>query len=247
MSTVLVTGGSGTLGKHLVGLLRRRGHDLRVLSRRPDAGTHQGDLRTGEGLAEAAEGAELILHAASDTRRAGRSDLAQTRQLLAAATKARLLLYVSIVGIDAIPFTYYKAKLACEREISSSPVPHTILRTTQFHERLAWLMTKVERLPVAPLPLEWRFQSVAAAEVAARAVELLEGKPLGRASDFGGPEVVTVRELVGTWRQRRGRPRRVTNLRVPGRVSRGLREGRNTCPDHADGMQRWADFVSAWG
>jgi uncharacterized protein YbjT (DUF2867 family) len=243
VSVVLVTGGSGTLGSHVVSSLRRRAHDVRVLSRRPGAGTHRGDLTTGEGVADAADGAELVLHAASDTRRRGRSDLEQTRQLLRAAGDAQHLLYVSMVGIDAIPFGYYRRKLACEQEIAASGVPHTILRTTQFHELLAWSLARVERLPVTPLPLEWRFQSVAAPEAAARAAELVDRDPVGRAPDFAGPEVLTVREIVAEWRRRRGRPRRVLNLRVPGKVSRGFREGRNTRPDQADGELTWSEFV----
>ena len=245
MSVVLVTGGSGTLGSHLVAALRERDQDVRVLSRRPGAGTHRGDLTAGEGVAEAAAGAELVLHAASDTRRRGKADLEQTRRLLAAAPDARHLLYVSIVGIDAIPFGYYRRKLACEREIAASSVPHTILRATQFHELLAWALQSVGRLPVVPLPLEWRFQSVAAVEAAARAVELLDGEPLGRAPDFGGPEVLTAREILAAWRARHARPSRVVNLRLPGKVNRGFREGRNTCPDHRDGRQTWAEFVRA--
>jgi uncharacterized protein YbjT (DUF2867 family) len=246
LSLVLVTGGSGTLGRHLVAALRGRDHDVRVLSRRPGAGTHRGDLTTGEGLAEAAAGAELILHAASDTRQGrGKADLEQTRRLLASAAEARHLLYVSIVGVDAIPFGYYRRKLACEREIAASSIPHTIFRATQFHELLAWALWSVRRLPVVPLPLAWPFQSVGVAEAAGRTVELLEGEPLGRAPDFGGPEVLTVREIVAAWRERHGRPRRTVNLRLPGRVSRGFREGGHTCPDHRDGRQTWAEFVRA--
>src|SRR4051794_6980079 len=133
MSVVLVTGGTGVLGRHVVSLARERGHDVRVLSRRPGAGTHVGDLATGAGVAEAARGAELVVHAASDTRRLGRSDLEQTRRLLAAARDARHLLFISIVGIDAIPYAYYRRKLACERAVAASGVPHTTLRATQFH------------------------------------------------------------------------------------------------------------------
>jgi uncharacterized protein YbjT (DUF2867 family) len=245
LSVVLVTGGSGTLGSHLVAGLRDRGHDVRVLSRRAGKGTHQGDLSTGEGVAEAASGAELIVHAATDTRRQGKADLEQTRRLLSAATDARHLLYVSIVGIDSIPFGYYRRKLACEREIAASAVPHTVLRATQFHEFLAYWLKLGGWLPVVPLPLEWRFQSVAASEVAARAVELLDGEPAGRAADFGGPEVLTVREMLRTWRDRRSRPRRVVNLRLPGKVYRGVRDGLLTCPDHRDGRQTWTEFVGA--
>ena len=243
MNTVLVTGGTGVLGTPLVAGLRERGHDVRVLSRRPGAGTHRADLATGEGVSEAAAGAELVLHAASDTRRRGRADLDQTRRLMAAAQDARHLLYVSIVGIDAIPLGYYRRKLACEREIAAGPVAHTILRATQFHELLAMALRAAGRLPLAPLPTEWRFQSVAAAEVADRAAELLDGEPTGRAPDFGGPEVLTVREIVDVWRERHSRPRRVVNLRLPGKVYRGFSEGRNTCPHHRDGRQTWSEFV----
>ena len=109
LSVVLVTGGTGTLGRHAVRLLQERGHEVRSLSRR--GGTHRGDLSTGAGVPEALAGAELVLHAASDARRRfGRADPALTRNLLAAARGAgvRHLLYVSIVGIDRIPYPYYK-------------------------------------------------------------------------------------------------------------------------------------------
>jgi uncharacterized protein YbjT (DUF2867 family) len=243
VSVVLVTGGTGVLGRKLVPLLRERGHEVRVLSRRAGAGTHVGNLYTGERVAEAARDAELVLHAASDTRRQGRSDLEQTQRLLEASIGARHLLYVSIVGIDRIPYGYYRRKLACEAAIAATDIPHTIFRATQFHELLAGGLAAAGRLPLAPLPLDWRFQSVAAAEVAARVAELTDGEPLGRAPDFGGPEVLTGRAIVDVWRERHGRPPRVVPLRVPGRFSRGLREGRNTCPEHADGRQRWAEFV----
>jgi uncharacterized protein YbjT (DUF2867 family) len=245
MTVVLLTGGTGVLGKALHSALRDRGYDVRVLSRRAGAGTHVGDLVTGAGVAEAAAGAELVVHAASDTRRMGGSDLEQTRRLLAAARDARHLLYPSIVGVDAIPYRYYRRKLACEREIAAAAVPHTILRATQFHELLEHVLRTVERLPVAPVPLRWRFQSVASAEVASRAVELLGSAALGRVPDFGGPEVLSGREVVETWRTPRRRPRVVVGVRWPGRVYRGFAGGLNTCPDHTDGRQTWADFVDA--
>ena len=242
MSIVLVTGGTGTFGQALVPVLASRGHEVRVLSRRPGAGTHTGDLTSGEGLAEAAAGAELVVHAATD-RRLGRSDPLQTRNLLAAASGCRHLLYVSIVGVDAIPFGYYKAKLGCEELIAGSPVPATILRATQFHQLIAMILRAAGGWPVTPLPLDLVFQSVAAAEVAQRAAELLDGPPLGRAPDFGGPEVLTGWQLAAAWRARHGQPRKVLNVRLPGRAYRAFAEGLHTCPDHADGRQTWAEFV----
>ena len=248
MATVLVTGGSGTLGTHVTDILRGRGHEVRVLSRRPGAGTHQGDLATGEGVRAAADGAELVVHAASDTRRMGRNDLAQTRTLLdALGPSTAHLLYVSIVGIDRIPYAYYRRKLDCEAAVDASGVPSTILRATQFHELIALVLSTVERWPLAPVPAGFRFQTIAAAEVAARVAALVEGAPAGRADDIGGPEVTDISAMVVRWRAVRGRPRRTLSVPVLGRVGAAFRAGHNTCPDHADGSQTWAAFVEARG
>jgi uncharacterized protein YbjT (DUF2867 family) len=244
MSIVLVTGGTGTLGRHLVPLLAARGHQVRVLSRREGAGTHRGDLITGVGLAEAADGAELAVHLASD-RRLGRTDTRQTSNLVAALGSCTHLVYVSIVGVDMIPFRYYQAKLACERIVETSGVPATTLRATQFHELLAGALRAAARLPVPVLPLDLVFQSVAAAEVADRVAEVLDGPPLRRAPDFGGPEVLTGWQLTGTWRAYHGWPANVLNARLPGRGYRAFADGLNTCPDHADGRQTWAQFAAA--
>lgn len=245
MSTVLLTGGTGGLGRHVAASLRERGDEVRVLSRRPGAGTHEGDLSTGAGLADAARGADLVVHAASDTRRLGRADLAQTENLLKAARDANHLLYVSIVGIDAIPYVYYRRKLAGERAIASSTAPYTILRATQFHELIAFLLRGAERLPLAPLPLDFRFQSVAAAEVATRIAELIHAEPRNQTIELGGPEVLTLGQMAELWRTGRGRPRRLVRLPVPGKIGRAFREGRNTCPEHAEGIQTWAQFVAS--
>ena len=188
--------------------------------------------------------AELVLHTASDTRHAGKRDVEQTRRLLDASTDVQHLVYVSIVGIDALPFRYYRRKLACELAIQASGTAHTILRATQFHELLGRALQSIERLPIAPLPLRWHFQSVAAAEVAGRAVELLEGKPRGRAPDFGGPQVLLAREISELWRDHRRRPRAIVDIRWPGRLYRAFRDGLNTCPAHAAGRQTWAEFVA---
>jgi uncharacterized protein YbjT (DUF2867 family) len=152
--------------------------------------------------------------------------------------------YVSIVGVDAIPLGYYRTKLACEELIGGSATPATVLRATQFHELLASALRGAARLPVAPLPLDALFQSVAAAEVAGRVADLLAGPALGRAPDFGGPEVLNGWQLVAIWRARLGSPRSVLNLRLPGRIYRSFADGLNTSPDHADGRQRWAEFVA---
>src|SRR5699024_6352040 len=104
--------------------------------------------------------------------------------------------HTSIVGIDRVPMFYYRAKLAGERALQQSAHPWTILRATQFHD-LAWSLARaVTRPPVALLPRGVRLQPVSAGEVGARLAELAVGAPVGRAPDFGGPEVLGLEEIV---------------------------------------------------
>jgi uncharacterized protein YbjT (DUF2867 family) len=152
---------------------------------------------------------------------------------------------VSIVGIDRIPFLYYRRKLACEGLLASARVPYTILRATQFHELAGAVMRVAERLPLAPLPLDLRSQTVAAPEVATRIDELIHANPRHAIVDFGGPEVLTLGQMAELWRTERGRPRKLVRLPVPGKLGRAFREGRNTCPEHAEGIQTWAQFVAS--
>lgn len=242
MSVTLVTGGSGVLGRHVVKLLRERGDEVRVLSRRPGGGTHVGDLASGTGLTDAMEGVDRVVHAATDSP-TGRRDLVQTENLLFATRSVRHLLYVSIVGIDEMPYGYYARKLACERLVQAGPAPFTILRATQFHELLARGLRAVQRLPVVPLPMDWQVQPIAAAEVAERVAATIGGAPVGRADDVAGPEVITVRHAVEVWRAEHHRPRAVLGVRLPGRLSAALRRGANTAPGRADGEQTWEQFV----
>lgn len=240
-----MTGGTGALGRLVVERLRAGSDEVRVLSRHAGRGTHVGDLTTGAGVAEAADGADVVVHAASDTFRFGRTDVTQTEHLLEHARAARHLLYVSIVGIDQIPFAYYRRKLECERHIAAHGIPYTILRATQFHELIAEVLHRAGRLPLAPLPVDFRFQTVAADDVAARVATLAAAEPAGRVLNFGGPEVQTLGDMAARWRAACHSPRRLVRLPLPGAVARAFRDGLNTCPGEADGRQTWADYVSA--
>ena len=119
------------------------------------------------------------------------------------------------MGIDRIPFGYYKSKLDVERQAESSGLPWTILRATQFHELLLRVLAAAARLPVMVLPAATSFQPVAAAEVAARLAELATGPPAGRVPDMGGPEVRGVDELARMYLEASG-PAPGTAPRDPG-------------------------------
>jgi NAD(P)-dependent dehydrogenase (short-subunit alcohol dehydrogenase family) len=79
---ILVTGGTGTLGRLVVPRLLEAGGTLRVLSRRSrqDADGVEfvtGDLSTGEGIEAAVTGTEIIVHCAGTTK----GDEDKTRRL----------------------------------------------------------------------------------------------------------------------------------------------------------------------
>lgn len=218
---ILVTGGTGTLGRAVVA--RLAGHQTRVLSRRP--GDVVGDLRTGAGLDAALAGVSAVIHCATSLRR---HDVEHARRLVEAARRAGSphIVYVSIVGIERIPVPYYRTKLAVERLLLHSGLPCTVLRATQFHDLVLRLFTLQRRSPVLLLPAGTRFQPVDVRDVAVRLVELAAGAPAGRAPDFGGPEVRSLRDLARAYRP----DRRVLQVPLPGRVIRGYRDGANLAP-----------------
>jgi len=246
----LLTGATGTLGRALRPRLRESGHTVRAASRSPpddaDRDWMELDLTTGQGIDAAVADADVVIHAATAPRGDAEAvDVAGTERLLDAAAAAGVsnFVYVSIVGVDEIPYSYYEHKLAAERAVESSAVPFTILRATQFHEFLDDVFGAVSRLPVWPLPTRMRLQPVAVAEVAAAVAEHATSEPHGRVPAVGGPEVRTLGELARAYRDARGLRRPVVRLPVPGAVVRGFREGDATCPDRNVGTQTWETWL----
>ncbi|NBE55373.1 SDR family oxidoreductase, partial [Streptomyces boluensis] len=243
MTTILVTGGTGTLGRIVAERLRAEGHEVRVLSRGSD--TYPVDLVTGAGLEGAMAGVHTVVHCASTPNRRG-ADEAAARRLIDAARTAgvRHLVYISIVGIDRVPLGYYRAKLAVERLIEASGLDFTVLRTTQFHDLAYDIAAALAKLPVVPAPTGARIQPVAVEEVADRLVELALGAPAGRVEDMGGPRVYSVRELVVAYLRANGKRRPTFGVRLPGKVSAGLRRGGNLAPEQAVGRGTFEEFLA---
>jgi len=247
---VLVTGGTGTLGTYLVERLVRRGHEVRALSRTPGSSSNsraeyvRGDVVTGIGLDQAVEGVEAVVHAAAARGLRMRDlEVRGTKNTLAAARSVRAhFVYVSIVGIDHNRFPYYQAKLAAERVVESGPADWSIQRATQFHELLDGFLN----LPVLPVTRHMAFQLVDAGDLSERLVDLVEAGPSGRAEDFGGPEVLGVREIDAIRRrvtQRKGRLVSVPPLWFFGDFDRGT----NLCPGLARGKVTWEQWLRSRG
>ena len=251
---VLVTGGSGRLGRTLGPLLSAAGHSVRVLSRVQRTGpglqvSHVvGDLTTGAGLTESVADIDAIVHLASDSRNSRAVDVDGTQRLVEVARAAGVkhLLYVSIVGIDRIPFRYYECKLEAERAIAESGVPFSILRATQFHSFVALLLNEASRYPfIMPIPSGFFVQSVATEEVAVRLCRAVSEGPNGMLRDFGGPEVLTIEEAATAWigHRRRESALRAVPIDFPGKVAAAFRAGYNTCPDGERGTMTWREWL----
>jgi uncharacterized protein YbjT (DUF2867 family) len=171
-SPVLVTGGTGRLGRRVVRRLRDAGCDVRVLTRHSREATDgiqflTGDLRSGEGVDAAVDGVAAVVHCATSTK----GDVEATRHLVQAASRAGSphLVYVSIVGVDHLStWGYPKAKLQAERIVADSGLPWTILRATQFYDYVLAGLRKLARLPVVPVPAGFLVQPIDPDEVAAR-------------------------------------------------------------------------------
>lgn len=248
---ILVTGGTGMLGRLVVERLLDAGREVRVMSRRPqpahDSARYEwatADLRSGQGAGEAVAGATVIVHCATAFGRRPEAQVART--LVEAAKRADQphLVYVSIVGVDRVPLGYYQGKLTAERLIEDSGLPYTILRATQFHDLIRAVFATAAKAPVIPVP-DLRFQSVDVGEVAARLTELALGEPAGRAPDFAGPQVRDARDLARTYLRATGRRRPILPVRWPGTAFRAYRQGAHLAPGHAAGEITFEEYLAA--
>ncbi|GHB79018.1 nucleotide-diphosphate-sugar epimerase [Streptomyces cirratus] len=242
MNTILVTGGTGTVGALVVTRLREAGHEVRVLSRH--AKEYPVDLRDGSGLDAAMAGVEVVVHCASSPR--GGDDVA-AGHLIEAARRAGTvgnIVYISIVGVDVVPYGYYVTKLKVERMLEESGLGLTILRTTQFHDLVAKAVNVMGKLPVVvPVPKGVRMQPIAAEEVADRLAELAVPEPAGRVPDMGGPEIHSLTELARAGLAATGRRRRVLGVPLAGKAYAAFRHGGHLTPTHAVGRQSFAEFL----
>jgi uncharacterized protein YbjT (DUF2867 family) len=256
-SSILVTGGTGALGHRVVERLRSTGNTIRVLSRGERMSGNgvefvTGDLATGDGIDDAVMGSDIILHLAGSAK----GDDIKTGNLVRAAKRVqpRHLVYISVVGADRVPiesridramFGYFGAKFASERIVAESGIPWTTLRATQFHDLTFKTVEGMAKMPIIPAPSGWPVQSVDAAEVADRLVELALGEPAGLVPGFGGPRVYQMADLIRSYLQATDKHRLLMPMKLPGGAARAVRDGATLTPDRAVGSRTWEEFLEA--
>jgi uncharacterized protein YbjT (DUF2867 family) len=242
---ILVTGGTGNIGRHTVPLLRAAGRDVRILSRHAKSGESgiehvEGDTVKGTGLVDALRGVDTVLHLAGGAK----GDDVAARNLVGAArqTGARHLVLISVIGADRMPIGYFRMKAAAERELMASGIPWSIVRVAQLHDFAVPIAKALSGMRIAPRGL--RFESVGVDDVAEVLAELTLGAPVGRAEDLAGPSVREVADMTRAWDESRGRSRRLLPIRIPGAVGRAYREGANLAgPGARRGAQTWEEFL----
>ena len=241
MTTILVTGGTGTLGRDVVAELKGTAHSVRLMSRQPAPPGHdnrvqwaQADLLTGAGLAEAVREVNVIVNCASSpAAQTYETDVTGTRRLLDAAKAAGVsnFLHVSIVGIDRINRPYYQYKLAAERVIAESGLPYSNLRVTQFHSYVDRLLRPLSERPEPELlvPVEATFQPIDSREAARALLQYATPEGHGPLADVGGPQVLDLGTLARTWLDARGDHRPI--------VDSGIAANHTTLtPEQAEGF-----------
>ena len=207
---IVVIGGSGLIGSKLVSKLGEHGHEATAAS--PDSGV---DTLTGEGLAEALEGASVVVDVSNSPSFEDAAVMeffkTSTRNLLAAEAAAGVAHHValSVVGTERLTESgYFRAKLAQETLVAESPIPYSIVRATQFYEfmkRIAADATdgNIVRLPPALI------QPMAADDVASAVGRVSVGAPLNGMVEVAGPEQFRLDELIRGVLTTRNDPREV--------------------------------------
>lgn len=250
---VLVTGATGRLGRAVLPRLAGTDATVRAMSRRPREGGNaewvEADLGTGVGLGPAVDGVDTILHLATSPYRGRdtvRVDLFGTRRLLTAARRAGVghVLYPSIVGIDRVPWGYFRTKAQVEAMVRDSGLPWSIVRATQFHVFLDQILSWMAKPPVMLVDPGITAQPVDARDVADRLVERIVTGPTRAVEDFAGPETLSFDDLVGQWLAARGQERRILRVTVPGAAGAAFRHGLLTTEARPTGTISWRQYLA---
>ncbi len=248
---VLVTGGTGTLGRHVVAELTGSQVPARVLTRRcTDEAQVEGDLATGAGLASAVADVQAVIHCASNPAHAETVDVEGTRRLcdvLAQENPQARLVHVSIVGCWDNPLGYYQAKADAEAVVTGSGRPHVVARATQFHDFVEALCRRGHLGPVglglrglrfAPCDVDW---------LATRLVDLaLEDSPPPHLVEFAGPQTHSARDLAVLTAHVMGRKTpRILTIPPLGGIMKAFAAGSNLPgPDAVRGGRTYADWLA---
>jgi uncharacterized protein YbjT (DUF2867 family) len=194
---IVVIGGHGRVGSKIVEQLGAHGHDAVAA----DLNTGVNTI-TGEGLAEAFAGADVVIDVSNSPSFEDAAVMefftTSTTNVLAAEQVAGIRHHVifSIVGADRLPGSgYLRAKVAQEKLIADSPVPYSIIRSTQFYEFVDSIADAATEGDTVRVP-DARIQPIAADDAARAVGRIAVGTPVNGVVEIGGPEALGFDELI---------------------------------------------------
>ncbi len=186
---IVVIGGTGLIGSKVVAKLTDHGHE--AIAAAPNTGVN---TLTGEGLAEALTGAQVVVDVSNspsfEDGPAWDFFTTATGNVLNAAESAGVshLVALSVVGTDRLLDSgYFRAKDAQEQLITEAAIPFSIVRATQFFEfvgRIADSATDGDTVRISSAPI----QPMAADDVATAVARTAVGQPVGGILEVGGPD-----------------------------------------------------------
>ncbi len=258
MVKLAVAGGTGTAGRMVVAESVRRSFETRALSRHspsaddpirvPDAQYFRADVGSGQGLAEALAGVDVLIETLDGKSRTALKAMPDTtRTLLRAAEAAgvRRAVLLSIVNSDQSDYGYYKIQAQRAALYGQARLETTVVYATQFHDLIAAIFAGGARLGLIPAFNSVSFQPIATSDVARALVDAAVAEEPAETLTVGGPEVVTMRQLAEQWKRVRSRRGLIVPLPLPGSFGAFLRAGKNLVPEHAYGRVTFRQWLQS--
>jgi uncharacterized protein YbjT (DUF2867 family) len=246
---VVVIGGTGLIGSKVVAKLTAGGHEAIPASPRTGVNT-----LTGEGLAEALTGAQVVVDVSNspsfDDGPVLNFFTTSTRNLLAAEQTAGVGHHValSVVGADRVPDSgYLRAKIAQENLIKESATPYSIVRATQFYEFVDSIAASATDGNTVRLP-HALMQPIAAEDVATAVTRAAIGRPTNGIAEIAGPETFGMDDFIRTGLAAREDPRQVvTDPAAP--YYGAVIDDRSIVPGHGATLfaTRFTDWLACGG
>lgn len=254
IAKVLLTGGTGQLGKMLIREVAAQHFSIDVLTRekefasKTNIGYVSADLTNYTSLTGALnQDYDVVVHCASNPKESDLIDVKGTQNLLGAieGKNVKNFIYISIVGVDKTTYKYYQNKLRAEELIIGSGVPYTILRITQFHDFvLNRILVGGNENEVSMIPAGLNFQPIDLSDVSKRILQLIKSAPTNSILQIGGPEILNIQEIIQDY-QKILKPRKkietTTNLND---FQKLFTTGINLCPNNKWGSTTWRNYLT---
>lgn len=253
MKKILVTGGTGKLGKQIVNILYNEGYQVTILSTKDNrelphgASLLVGDLTVPKSLENKLNNFQIVIHCASNPKDSENVDYKGTANLLRAIDSEHMthFLYISIVGVDKSPYPYYQSKHMAERVTKESKLPFTIIRITQFHEfilhRILGVLIDFNQSTLN-VPKGMAFQPIAIKD-AANIISTTIERPQYTTIEIGGPEILSINEIIKTYITHLGKSSEIGEYLSDDNFYNLFTTGKNLSSNGQKGCMKWKDFV----